>query len=103
MARANIESGMVYGLSSVLHERATIKGGTVQQSNFHDYHVLRMADMPEVLEVAFAQRDAPPSGLGEIGNPWVAAAVANAFYKLTGKRLQHMPFTPARVQEALKT
>ena len=103
MARANIESGMVYGLSSVLQERATIKGGTVQQSNFHDYHVLRMADMPEVLDVAFVERDAPPTGLGEIGNPWVAAAVANAFYKLTGKRLYHMPFTPARVQEALKT
>ena len=102
MARANIESGMVYGLSSVLHERATIKGGAVQQSNFHDYHVLRMADMPEVLEVAFVERDAPPSGLGEIGNPWVAAAVANAFYKLTGKRLSHMPFTPTRVQEVLK-
>jgi isoquinoline 1-oxidoreductase beta subunit len=102
MARANIESGMVYGLSSVLHERATIKGGAVQQSNFHDYHVLRMADMPEVLEVAFVERDAPPSGLGEIGNPWVAAAVANAFYRLTGKRLSHMPFTPARVQETLK-
>jgi isoquinoline 1-oxidoreductase beta subunit len=54
------------------------------------------------MEVAFVERDAPPSGLGEIGNPWVAAAVANAFYRLTGKRLHHMPFTPARVQEALK-
>lgn len=43
------------------------------------------------------------SGLGEIGNPWVAGAVANAFYELTGQRLRHMPFTPARVQAALKT
>ncbi len=102
MARANIESGIVYGLSSVLHERVTLKDGKVQQSNFHDYHVMRMSDMPEVMEVAFVERDAPPSGLGEIGNPWVAAAVANAFHRLTGKRLQHMPFTPARVQEALK-
>jgi isoquinoline 1-oxidoreductase beta subunit len=103
MARANVESGIVYGLSSVLHERVTLKGGVVQQSNFHDYHVMRMSDMPEVMEVEFVQRDAPPSGLGEIGNPWVAAAVANAFYRLTGKRLKHMPFTPARVQEVLKT
>jgi isoquinoline 1-oxidoreductase beta subunit len=102
MARANVESGIVYGLSSVLHERVTLKDGVVQQSNFHDYHVMRMSDMPEVMEVEFVQRDAAPSGLGEIGNPWVAAAVANAFYKLTGKRLKHMPFTPARVQEALK-
>ena len=103
MARANVESGILYGLSSVLHERVTMKDGVVQQTNFHDYHVLRMSDLPEVMEVAFVERDAPPSGLGEIGNPWVAAAVANAFYKLTGKRLYHMPFTPARVQQALKT
>jgi isoquinoline 1-oxidoreductase subunit beta len=102
MARANVESGIVYGLSSVLHERVTLKDGVVQQSNFHDYHVMRMSDMPELMEVAFVERDAPPSGLGEIGNPWVAAAIANAFHRLTGKRLKHMPFTPARVQEALK-
>lgn len=104
MARANVESGILYGLSSVLHERVTMKAGVVEQSNFHDYHLLRMADLPETIEVAFLERpDAPPSGLGEIGNPWVAAAAANAFYKLTGKRLYHMPFTPARVQQVLKT
>jgi isoquinoline 1-oxidoreductase beta subunit len=104
MAKANVESGILYGLSSVLHERVTMKAGVVEQSNFHDYHLLRMADVPETMEVAFLERpDAPPSGLGEIGNPWVAAAVANAFYKLTGKRLYHMPFTPARVQQALRT
>ncbi|HEX6266873.1 MAG TPA: molybdopterin cofactor-binding domain-containing protein [Burkholderiales bacterium] len=102
MARANVESGIVYGLSSVLHERVTLKQGVVQQSNFHDYHVMRMSDMPEVMQVEFVERDAAPSGLGEIGNPWVAAALANAFHRLTGKRLKHMPFTPARVQEALK-
>jgi isoquinoline 1-oxidoreductase beta subunit len=103
MARANVESGILYGLSSVLHERVTMKAGVVQQTNFHDYHLLRMSDLPEVMEVAFVDRDAPPSGLGEIGNPWVAAAIANAFHKLTGKRLYHMPFTPARVQQVLKT
>jgi len=103
MARANVESGIIWGLSGVLHERVTVKDGLVQQSNFHDYHLLRMADLPESMDVTFVERDAPPSGLGEIGNPWVAAAVANAFYKLTGKRLYHMPFTPERVQQALKT
>ena len=101
MARANIESGILYGISSVLHERVTIKGGEVQQSNFHDYHVLRMSDIPEVMQVAFVERDAPPSGLGEIGNPWIAAAVANAVVRLTGKRLAHMPFTPERVKAVL--
>ncbi len=102
MARANVESGILYGLSSVLHERVTMKAGVVEQSNFHDYHLLRMSDLPETMEVAFVDRDAAPSGLGEIGNPWVAAAVANAFYRLTGKRLRHMPFTPARVLETLR-
>ena len=101
MARRNVESGILYGLSSVLHERVTIKEGAVQQSNFHDYHVLRMSDIPETMEVAFVDRDAPPSGLGEIGNPWVAAAVANAVFRLTGKRLNHMPFTPERVKATL--
>src|SRR5436305_4807658 len=66
MARANIESGIVYGLSSVLHERVTLKGGEVQQSNLHDYHVLRMSDVPDVMEVALMERDTRPTGLGEI-------------------------------------
>ena len=101
MARRNIESGILYGMSSVLHERVTIKDGAVQQSNFHDYPVLRMSDIPETMEVAFVDRDARPSGLGEIGNPWVAAAVANAVFRLTGKRLTHMPFTPERVKATL--
>jgi isoquinoline 1-oxidoreductase beta subunit len=101
-ARANVESGILYGLSSVLHERVTVKDGTVVQKNFNDYNLMRMSDTPEVIEVSFIDRDAAPSGLGEIGNPFVAAAVANAFYKLTGKRLYHMPFTPERVKEALQ-
>jgi isoquinoline 1-oxidoreductase beta subunit len=101
-ARHNVESGIIYGLSSVLHERVTMKNGTVQQSNFHDYNVLRMSDAPEELHVRFLDRDTRPTGLGEIANPFVAAAVANAFHALTGKRLYHMPFTPERVLAALK-
>lgn len=101
MARANIESGIVYGISSVLKERATVKDGVVQQSNFHDYQVLRMSEAPEEIHVEFIERATPPTGLGEIGNPFIAAAVANAFFALTGKRLRHMPFTPDRVRAAL--
>jgi isoquinoline 1-oxidoreductase beta subunit len=101
-AKANIESGIIYGLSSVLHERATVKDGAVVQSNFHDYNVMRMSDLPEDMQVAFIDSDARPTGLGEIGNPFIAGAIANAFYKLTGKRLYHMPFTPERVQAVLK-
>ncbi len=102
-ARRNVESGVIYGLSSVLKERATIVGGAVAQSNFHDYHVLRMSEAPEEIHVDFLDRDTKPTGIGEIGNPFIGAAVANAFHKLTGKRLYHMPFTPNRVEAALKT
>lgn len=102
MARRNIESGIVYGLSSVLKERATMTNGTVNQSNFHDYEVLRISEAPEEIRVEFVDSAARPTGLGEIGNPFIAAAVANAFHALTGKRLYHMPFTPARVRAALK-
>jgi isoquinoline 1-oxidoreductase beta subunit len=101
MARRNIESGIIYGLSSVLKERASIRDGAVVQSNFHDYELLRMSDAPEEITVEFLHRDTPPTGLGEIGNPFISAAVANAFHSLTGKRLYHMPFTPQRVRRAL--
>jgi isoquinoline 1-oxidoreductase beta subunit len=101
-AKANVESGILYGLSSVLHERVTVKDGVVEQSNFHDYNVMRMSDLPEEMHVAFVDVGTRPTGLGEIGNPFIAGAVANAFFRLTGKRLSHMPFTPERVQAALK-
>ncbi len=61
-----------------------------------------MSEAPEELHVNFIDRNTKPTGIGEIGNPFVAAAIANAFYALTGKRLYHMPFTPDRVLQALK-
>jgi isoquinoline 1-oxidoreductase beta subunit len=101
-AKANIESGIIYGLSNTLHERVTVKDGVVEQSNFNDYPLMRMSDLPEEMHVSFVDVDTKPTGLGEIGTVWMAAAVANAFHKLTGKRLYHMPFTPERVLETLK-
>src|SRR5436190_8830929 len=102
-AKANVESAIIYGLSSVLHERITIKDGAVEQSNFHDYNVMRMSDLPDEMTVQFVDVDTRPTGLGEIGNPFIGGAVSNAFYRLTGKRLRHLPFTPERVLETLKT
>jgi isoquinoline 1-oxidoreductase beta subunit len=101
-ARANVESAILYGLSSVLHERVTIKNGAVEQSNFHDYNLMRMSDLPEEMNVQFVDVDTRPTGLGEIGNPFIAGAISNAFHRLTGKRLRHLPFTPDRVLETLK-
>jgi isoquinoline 1-oxidoreductase beta subunit len=101
-AKANVESAIIYGLSSVLHERVTIKNGAVEQSNFHDYNLMRMSDLPEEMNVQFVDVDTRPTGLGEIGNPFIAGAISNAFYRLTGKRLTHLPFTPERVLETLK-
>ncbi len=101
-SKANLESGIVYGLSSALHERVTIRDGVVEQSNFGDYSVMRMSDMPEQIHVSFIDSDGHPTGLGEISNPAIAPAVASAFRRLTGKRLYHMPFTRDRVLEALK-
>ena len=101
--KAQIEGGIVMGLSSVLQEKLTIVDGAVQQSNFHDYQLLRMQDIPESIETAIIPSSAPPEGVGESGTPLVACAVANAFFKLTGKQLRHLPFTPERVIEALNS
>ena len=101
-AAHNVESAIIYGLSSVLHERVTIKDGKVQQTNFHDYNLMRMSDVPEEMHVKFVEVDTRPTGLGEIGNPFIAPAIANAVFRLTGKRLEHLPFTPDRVLATLK-
>jgi len=102
-AKANVESAIIYGLSGVLHERVTLKDGVVEQTNFHDYSLMRMSDLPDEMHVQFVDVETRPTGLGEIGNPFIAAAVSNAFHRLTGKRLRHLPFTPERVLETLKT
>ncbi len=97
---AQVEGGIVYGLSSALTERITIAAGEVEQSNFYDYEIMRANDVPEI-EIHIEVSDGPPTGVGELGTPMTAAAVANAFHALTGRRLRHMPFTPDRVLAAL--
>lgn len=102
-AKANVESGIVYGLSGALYERVTLRDGQVEQSNFNDYNVMRMSDMPEEMQVSFVASDLDPTGLGEISTPCMIPAIGSAFYKLTSRRLYHMPFTAERVLDALKT
>ncbi len=99
--RAQVEGGIVMGMSSVLKEKLDIVDGRAVQSNYHDYQLLRMEDAPESIETSIIASDGPPQGVGESGTPLVACCIANAFLALTGKRLRHLPFTPERVLEAL--
>ncbi|MBT8321699.1 MAG: molybdopterin-dependent oxidoreductase, partial [Eudoraea sp.] len=98
--KAQLEGGIIMGMSSVLKEQLTIKDGKVQQTNFDNYHLLRMEDVPESIETAIIDSNGHPQGVGESGTPLVAPAIANAFLALTGKRLRHLPFTPERVLRA---
>jgi isoquinoline 1-oxidoreductase beta subunit len=98
---AQIESATVWGLSAALKERVTLVNGVAQQSNFHEYEIMRMAEVPEI-KVEVVNSGGSPTMVGELGVPPCAPAVANAFFALTGKRLYHMPFTPQRVLAALK-
>ena len=88
-----IESAAVFGLSGV-KEKLLYKDGAPQQSNFHDYPVLRMNEVPKIT-VRVIVTDNKPGGIGEVGLPPVAPAVANAVFKLTGKRLRELPFDPS--------
>ena len=97
--RAQMEGGIGFGLSAALHGAITLKDGAVEQSNFHDYPVLRINEMPAI-EVHIVPSADKPSGVGEPGVPPVAPAVANALAAATGQRLRKLPFAlglrPAR-------
>jgi isoquinoline 1-oxidoreductase beta subunit len=97
---AQTEGSIIYGLGHVLREKIVIKGGRVLQTNYTDYEVARMADVPNI-EVKVVSTDNAPTGAGEDGVPLVAAAVGNAIAALTGVRLRELPFTPDLVRGAL--
>src|SRR5258708_1988440 len=99
---AQTESSVVYGLGFALSERITIKDGAVQQSNFYDYYVPRMDEIPEIA-VKVVPTDNHPTGVGQMATPLVAPAIGNAIAELTNVRLRHTPMTPDRVLVALKT
>ncbi|HEX7403733.1 MAG TPA: xanthine dehydrogenase family protein molybdopterin-binding subunit, partial [Usitatibacter sp.] len=87
---AQLQSAVAFGLSAALFGEITFKEGRVEQSNFHDYRVLRMNEMP-LVEVFLVPGGARPTGVGEPGTPPVAPAVANALFALTGKRARSLP------------
>jgi len=91
--KAQIEGGIVFGLTAALKSGIIIENGRVQHSNFHDYPILRMDEMP-VIEVHIIPSEKKPTGIGEMGVPPIAPAVANAVYAATGKRVRHLPIVP---------
>ena len=88
--RAQLEGAVGFGLTATLYGAITLKGGKVEQSNFHDYRLLRIDEMPTV-DVHIVDSDEPSSGIGEPGVPPVAPAVCNALFALTGKRVRRLP------------
>ena len=96
IVRAQIESGIVYGISAALWGEVTLNNGRVEQSNFHNYRVLRMNEAPPI-EVYLRRNGEAPGGIGEPGTAVTAAALNNAIYAATGKRLRKLPIQPGLV------
>ena len=92
---------VVYGLGNALTERITFRNGRVQQANFNDYTLPTMANSPRI-HIEILPGGYEPSAVGQTGAVLVAPAIANAFERLTGKRLRHMPFTRERVRDTLR-
>jgi len=88
--RAQMESGIAFGLTAALHGAITLKDGVVEQSNFHNYPPLRINEMPRV-DVHIVPSNAKPTGVGEPATPVIAPAVANAIFAATGKRVRSLP------------
>ena len=85
-----VEGGIVDGLAAALYGKITVKGGIVQESNFHDYRFCRMKDIP-IIDVHFIDSNDAPRGLGEGPLPPVAPAITNAIFSATGKRIRELP------------
>jgi isoquinoline 1-oxidoreductase subunit beta len=100
-AKAQIQGSALWGASQVMAERLTLKGGALEQSNFHDYTPIRLADVPPI-DVELIDSGHHPSGVGEPASTVVAPAVANAIHNAVGIRVRHMPITAEAVLAGLK-
>ena len=87
---AQMQSGIIYGLTAALYGNITIEGGRVEQSNFHDYEMIHLAEAPEI-EVHIINSGYKTGGAGEPGTPAIAPAVANALFVLSGQRIKSLP------------
>ncbi|HSD90383.1 MAG TPA: molybdopterin cofactor-binding domain-containing protein, partial [Kofleriaceae bacterium] len=90
---AQVQSSVAYGLTAALYGKLTVKNGEVQESNFHDYPILRMHEMPKIaVHIMPSDSKVKMGGIGEPATAPIAPAVANAIYALTKKRLRKLPF-----------
>jgi isoquinoline 1-oxidoreductase beta subunit len=89
--RAQIEGGLNFGLTAALYSDITVKNGRVQESNFHDYRMLRINESPEI-EVHLIKSTEQPGGVGETATVSAAPALGNAIFAATGQRLRRYPF-----------
>jgi isoquinoline 1-oxidoreductase beta subunit len=99
--KAQIEGGIIEGLSTTLKEEVMFSSGGVKSENFDDYKIIRMSEIPEI-EVHILKSNEPIGGIGEPGLPPLAPAVANAVFNATGARIRRIPLTPQRVLAAIK-
>jgi isoquinoline 1-oxidoreductase subunit beta len=99
MVKAQVEGGLVFGLTAALFDEITIAGGQTQQSNFNNYPMMRINDMPRV-EIHLVPSHESPGGCGEPPVPSIAPAVANAIFAATGKRLRRLPFQTGELAKA---
>lgn len=97
---AQMQSCIGYGLSAALYGKITLTDGHVDQTNFHQYRVLRLNEMPKAIEIYIVPSAAAPSGVGEPGTPPIAPAVANAVRAASGIRLRTLPFDLAAARQA---
>ena len=89
-AENQVQGGIIEGISAALMGEITVKDGVVEQSNFHDYRICRMHQVPDI-EVHFIEREDAPRGLGEPPLPPVAPAISNAVFAATGQRIRELP------------
>lgn len=98
---AQMESGIAFGLSAAFYGEIVFKNGRIQQSNFDDYDVLRIGEMPKV-DVHIVESSEAPGGIGEVAVPPIAPAVANAVAAITGKHIRSLPLRPEQIKEDMQ-
>ena len=97
--KAQMEGGIIFGITGALFDEITIKDGRVEQNNFNDYRILRINDAPMV-EVYLVKSTESPGGIGEPGTSAITPAVTNAIFAATGKRIRKLPVKPDQLRSA---